>query len=184
MSVQCTQPHMHLTGYSHHHHHVTISRPCIQRPRESFNADSDAPSTSTRLHTSKSSGMHNKHFIYTHTLSHKFTQCAHITMLDKPAHSDCSHVVHNRALPTQCRCSSQLSIPHSIQMYISKHNVYTRVYSVITLGEQASFLCVRWVIQQSRCMLLTALQGTPPCQCDTHACMHACVSHYLSDHHA
>ena len=102
-----TATHAHDWPYSHHHHHVNIRRPCMQRPRESFHADSDAPSTSKKLHICESTGMHNKHFVYTHTLSHKLTQCAHTDMLDKLVHSDCSHVVHNRALLTHYRCTYQ-----------------------------------------------------------------------------
>ena len=121
MSVQCKWPHMNMNAYgnSHHHHHVNNSRPCMQRPRDSFNADSDAPSTSERLHICESSGMHNQYIIilYTpsmdpsihpsihmlavitllrksgqgHTLSHKHihVQCAQAFMAYKPAHRDC-----------------------------------------------------------------------------------------------
>ena len=98
--------------------------------------------------------------IYTHTLSHKFTQCANADMLDKPAHSNCSHVVHNRALLTQYRCSYQ-------------NTTSPQECSAATLCQQAPSPCSKRAIQHSRYMLQIALQGTPPCQCDTHVCTYA-----------
>ena len=133
----------------------------MQRPRESFHADSDAPSTSKKLHICESTGMHNKHFVYTHTLSHKLTQCAQTDMLDKPAHSDCSHVVHNRALLTHYRCTYQNTM--STQECIVLSNWITM---------HPSSPSDRKVIQHSRYMLQIALQGTPLCQCDTHTHTH------------
>ena len=54
------------------------------------------------------------HFTYIHirALSHKHIQCAHTDVLEKPAHGDYSHV-----------CSPQPSIPHSLEMYITKHTI-------------------------------------------------------------
>ena len=107
MSVQCKQPYMHMTGHIAIIIIMSISGDHACKAQGIIHADSDAPSTSKKLHICESTGMHNKHFVYTHTLSHKLTQCAHTDMLDKPAHSDCSHVVHNRAFLTQYRCTYQ-----------------------------------------------------------------------------
>ena len=52
--------------------------------------------------------------------------------------------------------------------------------SVVTLDLRAPSPSDRKVIQHSRYMLQIALQGTPPCQCDTHGCTYI-YTHALVD---
>ena len=140
---------------------IMSRRPCKGPGIDSFNADSDVPSTIKRKTALLCIIRYAEQTLYTHTLSHEHIQCAQADMPHKPAHSDCIAICGPQPSITHYRCSYKNTASHQ-QCSVSH-----------ALGQQAPSPCGSWVILHSRYMLQIELQGTPPCQCDTHAYMHS-----------
>ena len=128
---------------------------------DSFNADSDVPTTIKRKTALLCIIRYTEQTLYTHTLSHEHIQCAQADMPHKPAHHDCIAICGPQPSITHYRCTYKNTASHQ-QCSVSH-----------ALCQQAPSPCGSWVIQHSRYMLQIELQGTPPYQCDMHAYMHS-----------
>ena len=140
---------------------IISRRPCKGPGIDSFNADSDVPTTIKRKTALLCIIRYAEQTLYTHTPPHKHIQCAQAYMPHKPAHSDCIAICGPQPSITHYRCSYKNIASH--QRRSVSHE----------LGQQAPSPCGSWVILHSRYLLQIELQGTPPCQCDTHAYMHS-----------